>query len=304
MASRVEKGRFMGVGMAGVLLLPDGGRSIVKRSDVTEGETEMPLSGELAAPVHAEPQQPSFPQWPLELFDSATMPEPEVLQEAVPSLGGQHEGSSPAGACQKTPDTSSLQLDDGANVGNANQEIPDSPQANIHEQVPGATVQQHVEVAGLEPATDTGPAGQLQTGCRRSTRIRHQQGVRKGGNAMIAVVSPQQPLLEGPDEDGLHLAEPRSHPLSPSTVQEACPDQMQRNGKLRLTKKYRLVWPTRCGSHASCQQVSMLCPHDLCWPGKEMAATKPASWLEGIGSALEETFRKPLFRSVRIVLSR
>jgi hypothetical protein len=150
------------------------------------------------------------------------MPEPEVLQEAVPSLGEQHEGSSPAKACQKTPDTSSLQLDDGANVGNANQEIPDSPQANIHEQVPGATVQQHIEVAGLEPATDTRPAGQLQTGCRRSTRIRHQQGVsQKGGNAMIAVVSPQQPLLEGPDDDGLHLAEPRSHPLSPSTVQEA-----------------------------------------------------------------------------------
>jgi hypothetical protein len=67
---------------------------------------------------------------------------------------------------------------------------------------------------------------------------------------------------------------------------------MQQNGKLRLTKKYGLVWPAMCGSHASCQKVGMLCTHDLWWPEKEMDATKPVSWLEGIGSFLEETFRE------------
>jgi hypothetical protein len=35
---------------------------------------------------------------------------------------------------------------------------------------------------------------------------------------MIAVASAQR---ESPDDNGLHLEEPRSHPLSPSTVQEA-----------------------------------------------------------------------------------
>jgi hypothetical protein len=51
----------------------------------------------------------------------------------------------------------------------ANHDTADSP--NIHEQVPGAIMQKQVEVAGLKPAADTGPAGQLQTGCRRSTCV-------------------------------------------------------------------------------------------------------------------------------------
>jgi hypothetical protein len=212
-----------------------------------------------------------------------------------------------------TPDPSSLQLDDGANVGNANQETADSP--NVHEQVRGATMQQQGEVAGIEPA-HTSPAGRLQTGCRRSTRIQHavqrcdptpqtgsQQGVsqqRKGGNAMIAVVSP---LREHPDDDGLDLEEPRIHPLSPSTVQEALSRPDAAEWQAAIEKEVRLNWPKMCGSHASCQHVSMLCSPDLCWPGKEMDATKPVSCLEGIGSALEETFRKRWLRSVCTILS-
>jgi hypothetical protein len=88
------------------------------------------------------------------------MPKPKALQEAVPSLGEQQEGSSPASACQQTPGPSSLQLDDGGKGGNAIQEIADFP--NIYEHALGAMMQQQVEVAGLEPAADTGPAGQLQ----------------------------------------------------------------------------------------------------------------------------------------------
>jgi hypothetical protein len=165
----MEKGCFVGVGMAGMLFLPDGGKCIMERRDVTVVESQMPLCGDLAAPVDAVPQKPPLPQWPLKLDDSVAMPEPEALNEAVPSLELQQGGSSPASAFQQTTDPTSLQLDDVPHVGNADHETAESP--NIHEQVPGATMQQKVEVAGLEAAADTSPAAQLRMGSMRSTRV-------------------------------------------------------------------------------------------------------------------------------------
>lgn len=62
--SEVEKGHSMGVGMAGMRFLSDGGTCIMEPRDRTVVETQMPISGDLAVPVHAEPQQPSFPHRP------------------------------------------------------------------------------------------------------------------------------------------------------------------------------------------------------------------------------------------------
>jgi hypothetical protein len=55
--------------------------------------------------------------------------------------------------------------------------------------------------------------------CDHTPQTGSQQGVsQQGGNEMIAVVLP---LWEHSDDDGLHLEEPGSHPLSPCIVQKA-----------------------------------------------------------------------------------
>jgi hypothetical protein len=83
---RTEKGRYMGVGKAGILFLPDGGRTIVERKSVTLVESHLPLCGNVAAPAEAVSLQPPVPQWPVELHDpDAPQVPPDPINEQAPS---------------------------------------------------------------------------------------------------------------------------------------------------------------------------------------------------------------------------
>jgi hypothetical protein len=78
--TRVEKGRYMGVGMAGMLFLPHVGMSVVERRDVKEFETLSPLCGELMAPVDAVLQQST---WPEELTEAEVHGMVQLEQEEI-----------------------------------------------------------------------------------------------------------------------------------------------------------------------------------------------------------------------------